>query len=296
MSEVHPSHSLRGRRRRSPLLVVLPSLALAGRQSRYRLTFGWLLAMAVTAFAGWLIIALSAPAPASSARRDVVLLHGWRGNPGSWDSEAARYRAAGDTVHQLDLPEEGDQAGDTARNAASVADYIADHHLTNVKLDGHSLGGWLALYVALGCRPSTATSPAACDAPNPAVTSVVLRDTGTGCFFKRPGDQCPGSELLAVLSASTPSPLPVLNLSSKSTQLPQVDCTRVFSGLSHAQFQSDVQVSAAAVGWPDVSPCSAPATVTSTPRPTVTATPAPTAAPTATPSSCSWLARLLGWC
>lgn len=249
------------------------------------MTFGWLLAVAVAAFAGWLVIALTAPAPASSAGRDVVLLHGWRGDPGSWDAEAARYRAAGDRVHQLDLPEDGDQAGDTPRNAVFVADYIAAHGLTNVQLDGHSLGGWLALYVALGCRPATATSPAVCTGQHPAVTSVVLRDTGTGCIFGIPGDQCLG-QMQAAIAAAPPSPLPVLNLSSKSAQLPQVDCTKVYSGLSHAQFQTDVQVSAAAVGWPEVSPCSAPATVTTTPRPTATATPA----------SCSWLARLLGWC
>jgi pimeloyl-ACP methyl ester carboxylesterase len=209
-------------------------------------------------------IAASLPRTASAEGGDVILLHGWRGTASNWSAAKAAYEAEGYVVHALSLPASGDRAGDTVRNADYVTQYIRNYDLTDVKLDGHSLGGWLAMYLAQS---------------NPAVTSVVLRDTGTGCFWGIPGDQCTGSKLLAGIKANPPT-VPVLNLSSKTTQHPGVDCTKVFN-IGHNDFLTNVTVTANAIAWPAVNPC-------------VAATPTPE--PTPTPAPCSWWDRYQGSC
>lgn len=196
--------------------------------------------------------------------KDVILLYGWNGTTSSWNTAKAQYEAAGYTVHILSLPRGGSSAGDTAINADYVEAYIASQSLSDAKLDGHSLGGWLALTVAVTRQ-------------NPNVGAVVVRDTGYGCFFGIPGDQCSGSVMLAQLNAAPQSSVPILNLSSKSTALPQEDAHQTFS-LSHNAFLSDAGVTAAAISWQD------------------TNVPVPTPTPTPTPTPCSWWDRLFGRC
>lgn len=205
-----------------------------------------------------------------AASGDVILLHGWNGSASSWNTAKAQYEAQGYTVHALSLPRGGSSAGDTAVNADYVQAYIASHNLTDVKLDGHSLGGWLALYLALVRGED--------------VSSVVLRDTGTGCWFGIPADQCSGSTLLAQVNSASASAVPILNLNHSTAGIPQVDCLKVYN-LAHNDFLSNSAVTAAAIGWPGASPCAG----------TPTATPAPTPTPTP-PPACSWWDRLWGRC
>lgn len=216
----------------------------------------------------------AAPAQAVPPTRAVILLYGWSGNTSSWSTAQAAYVAGGCIaptcmVYTLGL-NGGWSAGDTERNAQTVDNFIAANHLTNVKLDGHSLGGWLALDVALVHR-------------NPAVTSVVLRDTGYGCVYYyqwgigwvgTPGDQCAGSALLTALAGAPASSVPILNLSHLTDALPQVDCLRVYN-LDHSAFQTNAAVNAAAIAWPGVNPCVTPS-----------ATPAPTRSPVPTATPC----------
>lgn len=216
-----------------------------------------------------------------AASKDVIFLHGWNGSAASWNTARAQYEAAGYTVHVLSLPRVGSSAGDTAVNADYVQGYIDSHDLEGVKLDGHSLGGWLALYLAFGCHPAVSGTPAYCDGQS-SVSSVVLRDTGYGCFFGIPGDQCSGSTMLTQINGAPPSGVPILNLSSKTAALPQVDCLKVYGGLSHNDFLSNSAVTAMAIGWPVTNPCAG--------------TPTPTATPTPTPPPCSWWDRLWGRC
>ncbi|MGE0227802.1 MAG: esterase/lipase family protein [Dehalococcoidia bacterium] len=256
-----------------------------------------LIAGSVLLLIGLVLAAATAPrssaavpsAAPSVAGRDVLLLFGWNGNTGNWNTAKAQYEASGATVHVLSLPRGGSSAGDTAVNATAVQDYIAAHGLTDVQLDGHSLGGWLALYVVLVRR-------------DPAVTSVVLRDTGYGCtrilWQSIPGDQCAGSDMLAAIEAAAPSAVPILNLSSKTAALPQVDCLRTYN-LGHNDFLTNAAVTSAAIGWPAVSPCGPAPSPTSTATPTATATSTLTATPTATATPgpvCTWWDRLWGRC
>lgn len=168
----------------------------------------------------------------------VLLLFGLNGSVSSWNTAKAAYEAQGYQVHALQLPRAGWSAGDTKVNADYVEGFIAQNGLTNVKVDGHSLGGWLALEL-IEVRK------------NPAITKGVLRDTGYGCFFGIPGDQCSGSALLTGIAAAvkaTPPTVPVLNLNHLSTALPGVTKLTVYN-ISHAAFLTDSRVNAAAVAW-----------------------------------------------
>lgn len=213
------------------------------------------------------IVAAGLLRTSEAATGDVILLHGFNDSASDWNAAKAQYEGAGYTVHALALPRNGSSAGDTLVNADYVQAYIASHDLSGVKLDGHSLGGWLALYLTLVRGED--------------VSSVVLRDTGTGCFFGIPSDQCPGSSLLAQINAAPASGIPILNLNHSTASITQVDCLKIFS-LSHSDFLTNSAVGAAAIGWPGASPC------TTTPTPTPTATP--------TPTPCSWWDRLRGRC
>jgi len=221
-------------------------------------------------------LAVSAPSNASPPPppQHVVFVHGWRGTAASWDTAAAAYVATvnGVTTHQLSLPRDGSQAGDTAINAAYIESYIAANGLTGVQLDGHSLGAWAALYVA---RVGDG---------NAAVQSIVLRDPaetgGLGCFVVP--DACSGSAMITAVTNAKPALTPpVLNLTSHTTVLPGETCHRIYTGISHPDFQTNAAVNAAATAWPVTSPCGSTPTATPTPKPTPT---------------CSWLQRLWGLC
>lgn len=227
-----------------------------------------------------------------AASTEVLLLHGWNGNASSWTQAKADYEAAGFTVHALTL-NSGWWAGDTVANANTVEAYIAQHGLTNVQCDGHSLGGWLCLELDLVRQ-------------NPAITSTVIRDTGQGCIFGIPGDQCPGSALIQSVTANAGNPANILRVAHNTESLPGVDCNKV-RNISHNAFLSDAQTTAWAIAWAQGgNPCSStPSTPTATstlaPSSTPTAVaPSPTStvspSPTSTPSSCSWWQRLFGLC
>lgn len=180
-------------------------------------------------------------ARAQTPPKVVILLHGFNGSPTNFSTAKAAAEAQGYKVYVPKLPYAGWSAGDTAKNAAFLQQYMTQNGITSAKLDGHSLGGWLAMYMALVVRDAR-------------VSSVVLRDTGTGCFWGIPPDQCPGSTLLNQLAAAPYSAVPILNLNHLSTLHPQVDCTVVFN-LSHDAFRTDARVNAAAIGWSGVNPC-----------------------------------------
>lgn len=209
-----------------------------------------------------------------AASGDVILLHGWNGNAADWANAKTAYEAKGYTVYALTLPRGGWAEGDTEINADYVQQYMTDHGITSARLDSHSLGGWLALTIAFV-------------RDDPRVSSVVVRDTkytdGWGCLLVP--DNCATSVIISAVeaSANVADPLPVLNLSSLTDQLPGVDCTRTYSGLNHAQYQTSATISAVAAQWPGVNPCAAP-----TPTSTPSATP--------TPAPCSWWGHLWGRC
>lgn len=174
----------------------------------------------------------------------IILLHGWMGNAAQWDTAKAQYEAAGHTVHALNLPRNGATAGDTRINADYVESYIAANGLTNVQLDGHSLGGILAEYIAKVRA-------------NPAVTSVVARDSVPTtnwlyCLFAP--DTCWFSAVVTEIrnAARQARWLDMNSLGQKWHA--DIDCMQKFT-LAHNDFLTNTTVTAKAILWAQGGAC-----------------------------------------
>lgn len=192
----------------------------------------------------------------------VILLHGWHSSPGWWVIAELQYRAAGFDVHALQLPRDGTQDGDTTANADYVERYIEDRGLTNVQVDGHSLGGVL-VYELVRVRR------------NAAIVSAVTRDSnvqdpvgydGTICSWWLPvlvgstiiPDQCEDSSVRQAIMEAAPADVPVLNLSSNDQEQPDVMCHRRYD-IWHNNFLFNLNVTNDAVAWAQgENPCSSP--------------------------------------
>lgn len=191
------------------------------------------------------LVFLFLPKEVESSGRNIVLIHGWNGNTSSWNTAKAAYQANGDTVHVLSMPKNSFfmRSGDAVTNAKYVQKYIQDNNLTNVVLDGHSLGAMESLYIALVLK-------------EPRVTSVVMRDTGfisgSACWLIP--DLCTTSSFANAIKNASVNPIPIIHFSDQTTVLSQVDCTRQFF-LDHNAFQTNSQVIAEAIAWPITNPC-----------------------------------------
>jgi len=187
-------------------------------------------------------------AHSNAAGRTVVLVHGWNGSPSSWNTAKSYYEANGDTVHVLSLPKNSFfmRSGDAVINAKYIQSYIQQNNLTNVVLDGHSLGAMESLYVATVLK-------------EPRVTSVVMRDTGfisgTSCWLIP--DLCTTSAMASAIRSAANSPLPIFHANNDGVLVPNVDCTKQYS-LDHNAFQTNVAVNTTAVNWPASTPCGSP--------------------------------------
>jgi triacylglycerol lipase len=66
----------------------------------------------------------------------VLLVHGYRGSPGTWAEMIGRFEAEGRTAVAIDLPSE-----DNVANAAAIRNYIADKGWGRVDIVAQSMGG-----------------------------------------------------------------------------------------------------------------------------------------------------------
>jgi triacylglycerol esterase/lipase EstA (alpha/beta hydrolase family) len=95
-----------------------------------------------------LLLLLGGAAPASAAGPDPVLLvHGYRGSPGTWAAMETYLEANGRTVRAIDLPGE-----DNVANARAIRDYLKRLKWRSVDLVGQSMGGlsarWFTKFLA----------------------------------------------------------------------------------------------------------------------------------------------------
>jgi len=75
--------------------------------------------------------------PAAAAEPDPILLvHGYRGNPGTWADMIARFKANGRTAVAIDLTSENN-----VTNASAIASFIAARGWKRVDIVAQSMGG-----------------------------------------------------------------------------------------------------------------------------------------------------------
>lgn len=184
-----------------------------------------------------------APEPSQAApAKAVILLHGWNRSSSDWNTAKAQYQAAGIAVYALQLPKSGWSAGDTRKNADAVQAFITANKLTDVMVDGHSLGGTLVYELIRVRRDARITAAVTRDSRIQARTG----DTGLNCWAVP--DQCDGGSQRKAILAAPLATVPILNISAATPGQADVDCNRTKS-LSHLAFLSDAQVTGWAIQW-----------------------------------------------
>ena len=83
----------------------------------------------------------------------IIILHGLLGTGDNWASISRRYAREGFTTHAIDLPCHGRSPHIEDINidsfAMCVEDYMEEHHIDRAVIIGHSLGGKVAMRLAL---------------------------------------------------------------------------------------------------------------------------------------------------
>lgn len=83
----------------------------------------------------------------------LLILHGFLGMSDNWKTLGTQYATLGYQVHMLDLRNHGRSFHSDIFNyevmAQDIADYCDEHHLENIDIIGHSMGGKVAMLLAV---------------------------------------------------------------------------------------------------------------------------------------------------
>src|SRR3954451_10080477 len=109
--------------------------------------------------------------PAAAAEPDPILLvHGYRGNPGTWADMIARFKANGRTAVAIDLASENN-----VTNANAIASFIAARGWKRVDIVGQSMGGLSARqFVKFGWTAAVIDSYVSLGTPQYGIYSACL--------------------------------------------------------------------------------------------------------------------------
>jgi triacylglycerol lipase len=146
-------------------------------------------------FAG-LIAALTPGAVAAAGPDPVLLVHGYRGSPGTWGDMKAFLESHGRTVVAIDLPGE-----DNVANAKAIANRLKQLRWRSVDLVGQSMGGlsarWFAKYVKSSVKVDAYVS---IGTPQYGISSACILPYTYG------GQMCPSSSFMRDLNAGDDTP------------------------------------------------------------------------------------------
>jgi len=152
--------------------------------------------MVIATIVGVTLLSPGASAAGSATLPPVLLVHGFRGSPGAFDTMAARLARGGRVVYAIALPGQ-----DNLINARAIRAFAAAHHLRRVDVVAHSMGGlssrWFVKYlrgkISVGHYVSLGTPHyglwATCPAP---------LDYG--------GQMCPNGDFLRTLNSRDDTP------------------------------------------------------------------------------------------
>jgi triacylglycerol lipase len=167
----------------------------------------------------------AAPPGAAAAGDPVLLVHGWRGSPGTWSDMIARFAAKGRTAVAIDLPTE-----DNIVNARAIRDLIAAKGWKRVDLVGQSMGGLSARWYAKFLAGSVVVdSYVALGVPQYGVWSACALPGNSG------GQMCPNRQFLKDLNAGddTPGTTAWMTIASTDDWFVPVPATRLDGGACH---------------------------------------------------------------
>lgn len=144
-----------------------------------------------------LVLTFASPAAAAGATPDPILLvHGYRGSPSTWDEMKAFLRSNGRVVEAIALPSQ-----DNVKNAQAIASFIQSHGWTSVDLVGQSMGGLSARHFTKALRGDIVVDAyVSLGTPQYGIYSACLLPTTYG------GQMCPRSSFLATLNKGDDTP------------------------------------------------------------------------------------------
>ncbi len=198
------------------------------------------------------LLAAGAPAAVRGANEPVILVHGWRGSPGTWADMKAFLQGQGRTVHAVALPGQ-----DNIANAAAILKFINDNNLGVVDIVGQSMGGLSARYLV----KTTAGGAAKVDnyvsigTPQYGIWSACLLTNSAGgqmcptrSFLSNlnSGDDTPGSRLWTTIYSTSDEIVP-----NSASRLDGTACHVKVSGPRHNDMDNNATVMAAVLAGID---------------------------------------------
>ena len=171
------------------------------------------------------------PATVAAAAPDpVVLVHGYRGSPGTWADMKRYLEAQGRIVVAIDLPSQ-----DNVVNARAINDLIVGRGWKNVDLVGQSMGGLSARHFVkfLVSNGISVRSYVSLGTPHYGITAACFLPGSYG------GQMCPWSGFLSRLNNGddTPGETVWTTIFSTSDEYVPPSAARLDGGACHVEFQ-----------------------------------------------------------
>jgi triacylglycerol lipase len=167
---------------------------------------------------------------AAAAPDPVVLVHGYRGSPGTWADMKRYLEAQGRTVVAIDLPGQ-----DNVVNARAIRDLVAARRWKNVDLVGQSMGGLSARHFVkfLVSNGVMVRSYVSLGTPHYGITAACFLPSSYG------GQMCPSSGFLSRLNNGddTPGETVWTTIFSTADEYVPPSATRLDGGACHVQFE-----------------------------------------------------------
>jgi triacylglycerol lipase len=172
----------------------------------------------------------------------VLLVHGYRGNPGTWGEMIGRFEAEGRTAVAIDLPTE-----DNVANAAAIRNYIADKGWARVDIVAQSMGGLSARHFIKFLKSSARIdSYVSLGTPQYGITVACVLPRTYG------GQMCPSSTFLRDLNRKDDTPGKAAwttiystgdeYVPNSSSRLDGGACHVQVSGVSHNEMDNDAGI------------------------------------------------------
>lgn len=196
----------------------------------------------IAAIVGLAMLLPGAGAAGSATLPPVLLVHGFRGSPGAFDTMAARLARDGREVHAIALPGQ-----DNIVNARAIRDFAVAHHLRRVDVVAHSMGGlssrWFARYlrgsISIAHYVALGTPQYGLWAACPAPLDYGGQMCPDGAFLRKlnTGDDTPGTTRYTSISSADDGIVP-----ASSSRLDGGACLVRDGGVTHGGLLSDARV------------------------------------------------------
>lgn len=163
---------------------------------------------------------------AAESADPILLVHGWRGDPSSWQWTIDQFALAGRTAVAIDLATE-----DNVKNAAQIRDFVVAQGWTKVDVVAQSMGGLSARHYIKFLKPDVVDTYISLGTPQYGITAACLLPLDAG------GQMCPSSRFLRDLNRAddTPGAVAWTTIFSTTDGLVPTSSSRLDRGACHIE-------------------------------------------------------------